>query len=63
MLTLLGSATVLQQAMAQNPRYSRAEQERFMRRAAELRQRAIAEGDQGYGAVVKDGKIVWVSFA
>ncbi|MEI6299966.1 MAG: deaminase [Betaproteobacteria bacterium] len=33
--------------------------EGFMQRAAEMRRRALARGDQGYGAVVvKDGKVV-----
>ena len=56
---LLLSATGSLEAIAQTPRYSKAEQERFMRRAEELRQQAVAAGDQAYGAVVvKDGKIV-----
>ena len=55
---LLSLPTAAQAAMAQPSRYSKAEQERFMRRAAELRQQAVAEGDQNYGAVVvKDGKM------
>ena len=56
---LLSLPTAAQTVTAQPSRYSKAEQERFMRRAAELRQQAVAEGDQSYGAVVvKDGKIV-----
>jgi guanine deaminase len=56
---LLGLSGAAQSAMAQARRYSKAEQEGFMRRAIELRQQAVSEGDQSFGAVVvKDGRIV-----
>jgi tRNA(Arg) A34 adenosine deaminase TadA len=56
--TLAGLATA-GQVQAQPSRYSRAEQQRFMRRAAELRQQAVDVGDQPYGAVVvRDGQII-----
>lgn len=47
------------QGVLAQARYPGAQQERFMRRAAELRQQAIDSGDQSYGAVVvKQGRIV-----
>lgn len=59
-LKIFLSLAALQQSVnGQTLRYSRVEQQRFMRRAAELRQQAIDAGDQAYGAViVKDGQIV-----
>ncbi|MDX2005236.1 MAG: nucleoside deaminase [Meiothermus sp.] len=56
---IAGISALRHTALAQPSRYTSAQQQAFMRRAAELRQQAVSAGDQPYGAVVvKDGRIV-----